>query len=846
MASPDCSSLLANALLFSRKDSRSPHRNRYRDHDQPDTHYDPRTSQNVADSLDPGPSRLHYDDPLDGSPAEHDGRARSPRGLQRGQNPGRHSDYSDAAHDARPRSPRGSSGPSDDSGHRNASGRYGRDHHDHALGGRDHARSECLILGGLPDDVHEQDILTGLDFVSGDARLSTEQIKSVRIRTNRRGSRIAFVEFYRLSDATRFYDDFYPEISLPLQHSRGVDSEPVIATMDYSRPREDIDRPQGRMEDQGWDCTNCGGVNYPHRAVCYKCKTERPGYPGYATSYGGPILTGETDEDLRQNPSQFIVIRDLEPSVTEELLSKGVMKLFREEAPQPARDPSKPANKLKSTAPTNSSVGLGAAPGSLRRVFLIRDRRTNDSWKYGFAEFATIDDAKGAIAKFNASPRFTIASKPVIVAFIHTGVFVPVLEPVTEQTANFSFAPVYNPSLRVKYWDERAYPSSYAVSVGPELAPADGDTNAASSDNASSATQDAAAKRKKDRDALAAKIAAKKALVMAPQMQMWAKKAAEIHGAPAAKDADEDTAQSASADKPAAGGVSTTATQKSTEPVAPSWRDQYVSYADWDSIECLLCGKFSNEEWLIYHETHTHNHYKDEETKSKAAALLGSRNKEPRTVVRRTPRRKCDDPQPYTSYADQDNLTCYICMRKLPNVKTLRRHEQESEMHKKNLSDVTKLLQAKAKLAELDLKPTRMLPLGYDGPIRQGPQYRDRARERRQVYNQPKKPAPPRADGNKRKPEEPAAAAESEPAAKKSKGAGLLAKMGWTAGEGLGASGDGRTEAVGAEVYVPGVGLGAEGGKLGDASEEAAKKMVPGDFVEKTRERARERFERLQ
>lgn len=570
------------------------------------------------------------------------------------------------------------------------------------------------------------------------------------------------------------------------------------------------------------------------------------GFSGYSTSYGGPILTGETDEDLRQNPSQFVVIRDLEPSVTEELLAKGVMKLFREEAPQPAKDPSKPANKLKSTAPTTGSVGLGASPGSLRRVFLIRDRRTNESWKYGFAEFATIDDARGAIAKFNASPRFTIASKPVIVAFIHTGVFVPVLQPVTEQTAGFSFAPIYNPSLRVKYWDDRAYPSSHVVSAGPEPASADGDPNTASDDKTSSAPQDAAAKRKKDREALAAKIAAKKALVMGPQMQMWAKKAAEIHGAPA-KGTDEETAESAPRDEPAASSVSAARTQKSTDPVAPSWRDRYVSYADWDSIECLLCGKFSNEEWLIYHETHAHNHYKDDEIKSKAAALLASRRKEPRTVIRRTPRRKCDDPQPYTSYADQDNLLCYICMRRLPNVRVLRRHEQESELHKKNMSDPTKVEKAKAQLAELDLKPIKMLPLGYDGPVRQGPQYRDRARERRQVYNQPKKPAPPRPDSNKRKPvDEPAAAAESEPAAKKSKGAGLLAKMGWTAGEGLGASGDGRTEAVGAEVYIPGVGLGAEGGKLGDASEEAARKMVPGDFVEKTREKARERFERLQ
>jgi hypothetical protein len=74
----------------------------------------------------------------------------------------------------------------------------------------------------------------------------------------------------------------------------------------------------------------------------------------------------------------------------------------------------------------------------------------------------------------------------------------------------------------------------------------------------------------------------------------------------------------------------------------------------------------------------------------------------------------------------------------------------------------------------------------------------------------------------------------------------MLAKMGW-AGAGLGAEGAGRTEVIATDVYAPGVGLGAEGGRLGDAGEEAARK-TRGDFagfVEKTKDRARERFEKM-
>ena len=40
-----------------------------------------------------------------------------------------------------------------------------------------------------------------------------------------------------------------------------------------------------------------------------------------------------------------------------------------------------------------------------------------------------------------------------------------------------------------------------------------------------------------------------------------------------------------------------------------------------------------------------------------------------------------------------------------------------------------------------------------------------------------------------------------------SKGAALLGKMGWTAGEGLGAQGTGRTDVIVTELYTQGVGL---------------------------------------
>lgn len=101
--------------------------------------------------------------------------------------------------------------------------------------------------------------------------------------------------------------------------------------------------------------------------------------------------SGDSDVSPNGAPSQFLLIRSLEPTVSEDLLAKGVAKLYK-----PSRRSSPPASTAskKNSAKVASTTGdanLGAKEGSLRRVLLVRDRRSNESWRYGFAEFATID-----------------------------------------------------------------------------------------------------------------------------------------------------------------------------------------------------------------------------------------------------------------------------------------------------------------------------------------------------------------------------------------------------------------------------------------------------------------------
>jgi hypothetical protein len=96
---------------------------------------------------------------------------------------------------------------------------------------------------------------------------------------------------------------------------------------------------------------------------------------------------GDNDAAPENQASQFLLFRGLESSVTEELLAKGVAKLYR-----PASGDNSAGNQKKGAkvASTTGDSNLGARDGSIRRVLLVRDRRTNESWRYGFAEFATI------------------------------------------------------------------------------------------------------------------------------------------------------------------------------------------------------------------------------------------------------------------------------------------------------------------------------------------------------------------------------------------------------------------------------------------------------------------------
>lgn len=497
------------------------------------------------------------------------------------------------------------------------------------------------------------------------------------------------------------------------------------------------------------------------------------------------VLTGETDASNDAN--LILVVYPLDPCVTEEVLEFGMKKLEVVEKQQTSNDSDRPAKPLKSTAPSGDATGYGARRNSLHRVFLVRDKTSGQSLKYGFAEFWTLEDAMAALTKFRMSRSFTIGGAPVAVYSIHMGVFIPDMQQPTAEDDKFSFVPLFNPSLRVKYWDPRVYASQRIVNSEP---PVKAEPTQAPEESNAEAKK---AKKRKAEGNLSSGVA-KKPVAMAGQMAMWQKKSEELR------------VHARGPGKGDEGGAEETL----TESPAPNLPND-------GPIKITLGGM------------------------AKAAAKPEAPDQPaPASSSEPAPAPK-DAP---VSYVDRERVCCLLCMMKYKSLDDLDTHERSGN-HKKAAADEAKVKAAAPRLAARD---KRMQERAGEEEGKDTPQYRDRAKERREVFNQPKKPAPHQASKAKGagKPEAKKAEGKKQEGPKASKGSAMLAKMGWT-GQGLGAKGEGRTEIVSTHAYQEGVGLGVEGGNLGDAGEVAARRTTGGyaEYVEGVQEKARARYQQL-
>ncbi|KPM37885.1 hypothetical protein AK830_g8674 [Neonectria ditissima] len=662
--------------------------------------------------------------------------------------------------------------------------------------------SDTVILEGLPISLSSSELRESILNNSVAAELPSIDVRV----TSSKGHCRAFVQFQEVDHAVTFMKEHYPKLYLELAHS--TDDMPdgkYDAYIHYARSREsrdDVD-PRG-AGGSNWVCLTCDFFNYATRARCKICGGPQPDCA--QASNWQQSLTGATD--AANVPSQILVVYPLPPFVNEDMFTNDIKRLELEKVDN-ARDNSNGAPKLKSTAPTGDTSRYGARPGSLHRVFLMRDTNSDESFKYGFVEFWTLEDAAAAVAKFQKSRSFTVAGCPVTVSTIHMGVFVPEEREVTRAIERMSFNPLFNPNLRVRYRDLHAYPSQQVVTPHP---PGVDDIAKAAADEAA----DGKKSKKRKAEGTTAGSSAKKLVPMAGTMAMWQRKRSELRG---------------DGHGPSDDGVQNDAQQgQDRTPVRISLSGN-LSSADGPKPQGPIKISLSGATKL-------------------GAPQDGNARKSVTPEPSGTSEHKSELPTESTttvSYVDRDRLMCLICMRKYKSVDEVNIHEK-SRNHKNATENEE---QVKAALPRLATRDARLQKQAQENPdaAQSTSQYRDRAKERRQVYNQPTKPkvAPTQGHQNKPKqaPKQEVTVQPAKPA--QSKGAGMLARMGWSTGAGLGANGDGRTEAIATNAYQEGVGLGAEGSNLGDAAQLAERKTKNsyGDYLNTVQDKARERYNKM-
>lgn len=153
-------------------------------------------------------------------------------------------------------------------------------------------------------------------------------------------------------------------------------------------------------------------------------------------------------------------------------------------------------------------------------------------------------------------------------------------------------------------------------------------------------------------------------------------------------------------------------------------------------------------------------------------------------------------------YVDFEKLTCLLCKRAFQSLEILTKHLKMSSLHKENIQkfNLTR--------GNLDMSADAQAALNY----------RDRAKERRLKYGEVDAPPINKSKERfQREMEKQASAVQvssnllaATPIGENNVGNRLLQKMGWTEGQGLGRSNQGRTNIIEAESRSANAGLGSK------------------------------------
>lgn len=232
------------------------------------------------------------------------------------------------------------------------------------------------------------------------AKVST--VTLIREKETQKSRCFAFAKFVSLQDSKDWMEANFPTLVID-----GID-----VSVRFSRA--------AREQIEGWCCQNCDILNYSYRESCFKCRVPRN---QASIAIGNHKISKRNgDMDVSDVPSVYLILRNLDRSLSEETLWKGLSKLEID----------------------------------VQRVFMIRYKFNDAFCGYAILEFKDVDESAKALMKARTYPGkgFTLASRKVSVDYIHDGVLIPAYT----ESARWQFP---TKTGYLVYWDPELYCSIY-------------------------------------------------------------------------------------------------------------------------------------------------------------------------------------------------------------------------------------------------------------------------------------------------------------------------------------------------------------------------------------------------
>ncbi|KZV65850.1 hypothetical protein PENSPDRAFT_756163 [Peniophora sp. CONT] len=646
--------------------------------------------------------------------------------------------------------------------------------------------SNHVIFLGLDTDFTEADLHAYLTQHGA----SLESVTIIRERNTGTSKGFGFAEFTTLESAREFVDPNFPFVHLPPPQSHGASASQVFWQSIEVNPLA----PTGgrRVKIDFSQSANPSDRN------------------GTGNAKKGPGNDGT---------------RDIGNAAAPVLLFRGLDVLSGPQA-------------ILQAMKTSSGLHREGARG-MRRIVLVKDRGSMQSWGFAFVEFVDTQCASAVLAA-TMSPQihpngFRISDKPVAASFALPYSFQPIEDASLRDEACVLGTPALGAvdagsGVYVRYWDEGATASVLEFEVTEPI-------------SAEQVKESKAKEKKKKVKAPDADLTP-----LAPSTLPVSDKPVTLNFSMKAKPG---ALSSSTAHKPIAlsmGDGEDGDGEEEEEKIDPK-----VAAAK--KVAPMIASKRVAGNISKWNTAQAENHTAPVPVPAtapvvtpvvampKPAAVAPKPAAAPTPIAPATP--TADDAD--LEFADRTRMACLLCSRQFKSLELVRRHAKESDLHKKNLADATLCAAARKKVQAVNGANKS------EEKKEEERKYRDRASERRVIYGQPDVPLPDPSSSSTRHPTKPATQSQSQasptpppqvnPGEDSSNiGNKLLKAMGWKEGTGLGVEGnEGRTAPVQAAVYASGAGLGAAKGRL--VEDEVKRKEGYAGYVERVRDAARERYE---